>query len=140
MKISELLEVQSLAPVIVQPQQTVVEAARLMAQHKIGILVVVDDQQNLTGVISERDIAYALGKLGEAIFSSKDRDLLTSKLITIRPDETVENAVYVFKAGLFRHLFVADNGRPVGVMSIRDIEKNWRRCFWMRGNGWTIKD
>jgi len=124
MKISELLEVLSLKPVSVQPQQPVVEAARTMAEHNIGVLVVVDEMQKLTGVISEREMAFALGNLGEAVIGSTVADLMTSRVITIRPDKTVEDAVYVFKAGLFRHLIVVDNGRPVGVISIRDIVQN----------------
>ena len=51
-------------------------------------------------------------------------DLMTSKIVVIKADETVEDAIYAFKAGLFRHLVVADNGRPVGVISIRDVVRN----------------
>ena len=124
MKISELLEVLSLKPVSVQPQETVVGAARTMAEHNIGVLVVVDEEQNLAGIISERDLAHALGNFGEAVVRNMVADLMTSNVITIRPDETVEDAVYVFKAGLFRHLIVIDKGKPVGVISIRDIVQN----------------
>ncbi len=123
MKISNILEGQSLKPVLVQQQQTVVEASRIMALNKIGVLVVVDNESNIIGVISERDIAYALGNMGEAVLGSTVADLMTSKIITIRPDESVEDAIYVFKAGLFRHFVVADKGKPVGVISIRDIVK-----------------
>ena len=123
MKISEFSLGKSLKPVLVQQQQTVVEAARIMALNGIGVLVVVDNQSNITGVISERDIAYALGNMNEAVLDSTVADLMTSKIITIRPDETVEDAIYVFNAGLFRHLVIADNGKPVGVISIRDILK-----------------
>ena len=124
MKISEILEGQTLKPVLTQQHQTIVEASQLMALHKIGVLVVVDIERNIVGIISERDIAYAIGDRGDAILGSTVADLMTSKIITIRPDETVEDAIYVFKAGLFRHLVVADNGKPVGVISIRDIVKN----------------
>lgn len=124
MKISELIAAHPLKPVYVQPQLPVVEAARLMAHHKIGFLVVVDEEQNLKGVISERDMAYALGAKGEDVVGCKVSDLMTTELVTIRPDETVEDAVYVFQVGLFRHLVVADGGKPVGVISIRDIVRN----------------
>ena len=49
---------------------------------------------------------------------------MTSKIVVIRAEETVEDAIYVFKAGLFRHLVVADNGKPVGVVSIRDVVRD----------------
>jgi CBS domain-containing protein len=124
MKISELLVGQSQTPVMAQQQQPVTEAAATMASHNIGALVVTDHESNIIGVISERDIAYALGNLGEAVLSSTVADLMTSNIVTIRPDETVEDAIYVFKAGLFRHLVVADRGKLIGVISIRDIVKN----------------
>ncbi len=124
MKISDILEGESQNPVVAYPQHTIVEAAKIMAQHKIGVLVVVDAENNIAGVISERDIAYAFGNGAVAIVDRTVADLMTSKIVVIRADETVEDAIYVFKAGLFRHLVVADNGKPVGVISIRDIVRN----------------
>jgi len=95
-----------------------------MAEHKIAILVVVDEGQNLVGILSERDIAHGLGTHGEQLANAKVGDLMTTRTITIRPDETVEDAIYVFRVGLFRHLVVAENGKPIGVVSMRDILRN----------------
>ena len=124
MKIRDILQGQSQKPIVVRREQNVVEAARILAERNIGALVVVDEAGAIAGVISERDIAYAFGNMGEATASCTVGELMTSSIITIRPDETVEDAVYVFKAGLFRHLIVADGSKPVGVVSIRDIVRN----------------
>lgn len=124
MKISEILATLSKTPIVVHHQQSIVEAARIMAANNIGVLVAVDEERNIKGVISERDIAYGLGNLNEAVLGYTVADLMTANIVTIQPDETVEDAVYVFKAGLFRHLVVAENNKPVGVISMRDILKN----------------
>jgi CBS domain-containing protein len=124
MKIRDILEGQSTRPIVVRRDQNVIEAARILAERNIGALVVVDEAGAIAGVISERDIAYAVGTMGDAAVGCTVAELMTSSIITIRPDETVEDAVYVFKAGLFRHLIVADRGKAVGVLSIRDIVRN----------------
>ena len=124
MKIREILATLSKAPIVVHHQKFIVEAAGIMAENNIGALVVVDEKGNIKGVISERDITYALGNLNEAVLGGVVADLMTPNIVTIQPEETVEDAVYVFKAGLFRHLVVVENGKPVGVISIRDILRN----------------
>lgn len=124
MRIHDILDTESCDLITARPHDGLAEASTVMARHRISSLAVVDDQGRLAGILSERDIAYALGHHGADLVNLVVGDLMTTKTITIRPDETVEDAIYVFKAGLFRHLVVAEDGKPLGIISMRDILKN----------------
>ena len=123
MRIGDLLEGQSLSPASIQPHKTVGDASRLMAQFHIGLLIVLDEEQKIVGVLSERDIAMAIGKSDDNLVFAKVDDLMTKQVITCDPDEPVVDAVYVMNKGRFRHLIVARDRKPVGVLSMRDILK-----------------
>jgi CBS domain-containing protein len=71
------------------PQQTVGDASSLMAKFRIGLLIVVNDQQNIVGVLSEQDIAWSLGKSDENQAHVKVDDLMTKQVITCDPDVSV---------------------------------------------------
>jgi predicted transcriptional regulator len=92
-----------------------------MAQLRTGILIVVDDEQNIIGVLSERDIATALGRTEDNLAHSKVGDLMTKQVITCDPDQAVVDAVYAMNQAGFRHLILAQDGKPVGVLSMRDV-------------------
>ncbi len=121
MRVKDLLEGQSLSPALIRPHNTIGDASRLMAQFHIGLLIVVDDEQKIAGVLSERDMALALGKSDENLVHAKVGDLMTKQVISCDPDESVVDAVYVMNKGRFRHLIVARDRKPVGVLSMRDV-------------------
>ena len=124
MYVRDVLKTQPKDLITVRPTDTLAHASGIMAQRNIGCLVAIDESGDLVGVLTERDIAFGLSEHGPELFNLFVADLMTQKTITIRPDETVEDAIYVFNSGLFRHLVVAVKGKPVGIISIRDILKN----------------
>lgn len=121
MRIGELVEGQSLSPALIQPHNTIGDASRLMAQFHIGLLIVVDEEQKIAGVLSERDMALALGKTDENLAHAEVGNLMTKQVVTCDPDESVVDAVYVMNKGRFRHLILARDRKPVGVLSMRDV-------------------
>lgn len=108
-------------PVTIFPDASLREAAKRMADEKVGLLVVVDpsDPKRVVGVISERDIINAFGYGKE---DSKVRDHMKTKVITVRRDDTVYKAARLLSENNVRHLVVVnEEGRLEGVLSIKDL-------------------
>jgi CBS domain-containing protein len=108
----------------VGPDHTLQDAARLMAERKVGAAVVVDPDSPGPGIITERDIL-------EAVAEQQDpgrelvRDHLTDDLIVAGPDWSLERAAQTMIEGGFRHLLVVDGAELSGVLSMRDIVRCW---------------
>lgn len=98
---------------------TVREAARRMAADKIGSLLIVDNGQ-LTGIFTERDILNRVVAPGLDPEKTKLAEVMTRNPQTIRADRPVGHALHMMYEGCFRHMPVVDDGKPVGMISIRD--------------------
>lgn len=105
------------------PAHTLREAARSMADRKVGAAVVVDPDVGM-GIITERDVLNAIGK-----GLDPDREVaashLTSDLVFASPDWTLDEAASAMVGGGFRHLVVMDGDDVVGMLSVRDIVRCW---------------
>jgi CBS domain-containing protein len=109
-------------PVVVEPDASLMDAAKLMSEHRIGLLVVADplDKAKMVGVISERDIVNAVAK-GRSIYSPIE-NLMTKQVITIPKSARMDEAAMAMSKFNVRHLVVlGDSGKVFGVVSVRDI-------------------
>src|SRR3982751_694242 len=108
----------------VGPQHTLREAARLMAQRKVGAAVVLDPDSPGPGIITERDLMESLGA-GQDPDNELVGSHLTSSLVFAAPDWSLEEAAVAMVRGGFRHLVVLESGEVTGVVSMRDIVRCW---------------
>ncbi|HEY2346023.1 MAG TPA: CBS domain-containing protein [Xanthomonadaceae bacterium] len=108
--------------VSIQPEATVLEAIRLMAEHGTGSVLVMRGR-TLLGIISERDYARKVALKGRASATTHVSDIMTSPVVTVSPDETVQHCMQVMTERRFRHLAVVADGHVVGVVSIGDLVK-----------------
>jgi CBS domain-containing protein len=104
----------------VRPTDPVAEAASKMRTQDVGALVVVDERQNVCGIVTDRDIAI------RAVAEGKDAtatvgEVISRDLTTLSPDDTVEHAVRLMRDRSVRRLPVVVDGRPVGIVSIGDL-------------------
>ncbi|MEM0467707.1 MAG: CBS domain-containing protein [Pyrobaculum sp.] len=108
-------------PVTTTPDARIKDVARIMAEKKVGLVVIVDKNQPdiPIGVVSERDIVKAVAK-GIEIDRSV-REVMTSPVITIEGDEPIWNVAKVMREHNIRHVLVTKGGRLFGVISIRDL-------------------
>jgi CBS domain-containing protein len=106
--------------VIVSADMTVREAAKLMHTHNIGA-VMVGDVQSLKGIFTERDLAFKVVAAGRDPDKLKLADVMTPNPDTLRPEDSPHDALQRMSQGRYRHLPVVDNGRVVGMVSVRDI-------------------
>ena len=105
------------------PTATLAEATRILAERKIGALVVTGAGGRITGIISERDIVRALAQHGVAALQLPLADVMTRKVVTCTPSDTVSVLMERMTAGKFRHLPVTEDDRMVGIISIGDVVK-----------------
>ena len=110
--------------VTVSPGVTLHDAARSMAERKVGAAVVIDPEQPGPGIITERDVLQSVGR-GEDPNTELVRDHLSPELTFAAPDWSLERAAEAMVRGGFRHLVVVDGGEMVGVLSMRDIVRCW---------------
>jgi CBS domain-containing protein len=125
MKVSRLLATKSSEVLTIRPQQTVREVIQLLARHNIGVLVVVDDRDQVAGIISERDIIRRAA-VDEQIFDLPVSAVMTSDVVMGMPSDEIVAVVHTMSERNFRHLPIIQAGRLVGMISVRDILKAQR--------------
>ncbi|WP_028467720.1 CBS domain-containing protein [Nisaea denitrificans] len=102
------------------PKETVLTAAKLMTSRKIGALLILDGEK-LVGILSERDIAGRLVAEEKSPGGTLIEAIMTPKPETIGPKASVMDALQRMQEGGFRHLPVEEDGKIIGMVSIRDI-------------------
>ncbi len=108
--------------VTIGPGASLAEVAALLAEKRIGAVLVVDGG-SIQGILSERDIVRGLARHGGDILQKLAADCMTSRVVTCRPEDTINDVMQKMTTGRFRHLPVLENGRLAGIVSIGDIVK-----------------
>lgn len=108
----------------VGPDHTLRDAARAMAERKVGAAIVLDPEQPGPGIITERDLLDSIGA-GQSPDSERVADHLSSNLTFAEPSWSLERAAEAMVRGGFRHLVVVDGADIAGVLSMRDIVRCW---------------
>jgi len=106
----------------VVPEASVFEALKLMAEKDVGALVVTESGK-LAGIISERDYARKVILHGKSSHDMAVREIMTAKVVTVGPGQTVEECMALMTARRVRHLPVIADGELIGVLSIGDLVK-----------------
>ena len=107
----------------VSPDESVFQAIRLMADRGIGALMVLADEM-LVGIISERDYARKVVLQGKSSKDTRVRSIMTSPVITVAPEHTVDDCMRLVTSERIRHLPVVQGGKVIGVVSIGDLVRN----------------
>lgn len=124
MQVRHILHGKGRDVVAITSQATLCDAAKLLTEKKIGALVVKDGGGVLIGIISERDLVWAIAKDGAAAFTQQVGEHMTPKPETCTEADTVESVMEVMTRGRFRHVPVLDeNMRLCGMISIGDVVK-----------------
>lgn len=123
MFVAEILKRKGASITSVTAEQPVSEALALMAQHRIGAVLVVDGGGGIAGILSERDLVRGMNKMGKALFDRTVGELMTSPVITCSPKDPVGAIEGMMTAQRFRHVPVVDDGKLVGIISIGDVVK-----------------
>jgi len=120
----QVRDAMSKAVLTVGPEHTLRQTARLMTDRRVGSAIVVDPDGAGAGIITERDVLYAVG-------AGLDPDVertaahVTMDVVYAGPDWTIAEAAAAMVRGGFRHLVVLDGDEVLGVISVRDILRVW---------------
>jgi CBS domain-containing protein len=104
----------------ISPETTVLDALKLMSEKNVGALVVLQNEQ-LVGIISERDFARAIAKMGQCLIDVPIQEYMTKEVITVSTDLTTEECMELMSKKKIRHLPVLVGSKLVGVISIGDV-------------------
>lgn len=121
----------------VRPDSRISEIVDLLVQRRIGAVLVLEGGKPV-GIVSERDIVRCLAVKGGAVMELEAREVMTAPVITIRPDESVCDAMELMTDRRIRHLPVVESGELVGIVSIGDLVK--RRIAEAEQEALALKD
>ncbi|CCD85863.1 conserved protein of unknown function [Bradyrhizobium sp. ORS 285] len=124
MTVRAILDIKGHQVESVDPQTSLADAARLLADRKIGAVLVMSGTR-MEGILSERDIVRALGERGASVLTEPVSDVMTRRVVSCKPADTVASLMETMTNGKFRHLPVIEGGLVVGLISIGDVVK-WR--------------
>ncbi len=105
------------------PTEKVAKAAKVMADNRIGTIVVSNDGLSAVGILSERDIVREIGKRGAGVLDETIDKLMTADPVTTTLDKNNDEVLQVMTDRRFRHLPVVEDGQLVGLVSIGDVVK-----------------
>ncbi len=109
--------------VTIEPGRSLAEAVSLLAERKIGAVVVTKGGGRIAGILSERDIVRMLGSEGASVLGKPLSSAMTSKVKVCHEDNSINEVMEIMTAGRFRHLPVERDGKLVGIISIGDVVK-----------------
>ncbi len=107
----------------IAPTASVLEAVKLMADKNIGALLVMEGA-HIAGIVTERDYARKVALMSRSSRDTPVRDIMTSAVMYVRPDQTSEECMALMTENRMRHLPVMDRGKLLGLISIGDLVKN----------------
>ena len=107
----------------VDPTARISDVAALLSERRIGAVLVMDEVEQMLGIVSERDIVRALAANGTRTLEMTAGQLMTRTVQVAHPESTVDEAMQMMTAGRFRHLPVIDRDTLIGLISIGDVVK-----------------
>jgi CBS domain-containing protein len=110
--------------ITIEPTVTLSAAVNILAEHRIGAVVVAGADKQVAGILSERDIVHALAQRGPGALEEAVGQVMTRKVVTCAESDTVAALMERMTQGKFRHLPVVERGKLVGLVSIGDVVKH----------------
>lgn len=124
MNVEAILRTKGRQVATIAPDAAIEEAVRLLGTRSIGALVVSTDGAAVDGIISERDVVRGLVDHGGRLLSMRVSELMTRRVITCTPADTIDQLMSRMTERRIRHIPVLDDGHLCGIVSIGDVVKN----------------
>jgi len=106
----------------VNPQTSILDALKMMAEKNVGALLVLE-KAKITGIISERDFAHQIARLGACPMQQAVGEFMITEVIVVPPDASINECMQLMTREHIRHLPVVDQGMLAGIISIGDVVK-----------------
>ncbi len=124
MNVQQLLREKGNRVISIRPLLTLSDAASMLSQHGIGALIVADEEYDILGILSERDIVRAVAARGTSALTETVADNMTEEVIVCTGEAPLEEVMELMTNNKFRHMPVIDGERLTGIVSIGDIIKH----------------
>jgi CBS domain-containing protein len=124
MKISDVLRTKGTDVVTIRPDESVTRLLEVLADRRVGALVVSPDGAAVAGIVSERDVVRHLHQKGAAVLGTPVSEIMTADVTTCGADDSVESLARTMTDRRIRHVPVVVDGRLEAIVSIGDIVKN----------------
>ncbi len=124
-KVGDLAGADHANVITISPETLVRDAARLQMENRIGVVVVLDDNGGVAGVLSERDIVHAVADHGDEVPAMTAGALMTKDVQTCTLDDQPHEVMGRMSTGKFRHMPVVEGGVLKGIISSRDIMNHY---------------
>ncbi len=123
MTVAAILENKPNTTISLPSSATLADVCNTLAKHRIGTVLIIDDGE-LRGIVSERDIIRILAASGAGALDEKAGDCMTSKLVTCTRSDTIAMLMERMTSGRFRHVPIVEDGELLGIVSIGDVVKH----------------
>jgi CBS domain-containing protein len=123
MNAATILKFKGSGVVTTTANKSLLDIAKLLAQHGIGCIVIVGDDDKIAGIVSERDLIRAIGQAGPKVLNEPVSDFMTKSVVTAREADTSDRLMSEMTVHRFRHMPVVETGRLIGLVSIGDLVK-----------------
>ncbi len=123
MNAATILKFKGSGVVTTTANKSLLDIAKLLAQHGIGCIVVVGDDDKIAGIVSERDLMRAISEGGPKVLKEPVSDFMTKTVVTAREADSITRLMSEMTTRRFRHMPVVERGRLVGLVSIGDLVK-----------------
>ena len=123
MKIEDIVRKKGSEVVTIPASATIAELVQVLGEHNIGGVVVSADGRAIDGIITERDVVRHLASDGAPVLQRTVGELMTTQVLTGKPDDTLEETAHTMTYSRVRHLPVCQDGQLAGIVSIGDVVK-----------------
>ncbi|MEM1317340.1 MAG: CBS domain-containing protein [Pseudomonadota bacterium] len=124
MTVAMMLDAKGHDTITISQDDTLADAADLLAQHRIGAVLAVDGSGKMAGILSERDIIKFLAKDGADALTSAVSACMTKNVITCQKRDSIDAVATMMGEGRFRHVPVMEGGELAGIISVSDVVKH----------------
>jgi CBS domain-containing protein len=123
MNVAAILKLKGRPVVTTTADRSMLDVAKLLAQHGIGCIVIEGDDGKVAGIVSERDLMRAIGRSGAKVLKEPVSVYMTKRVVTAREADTIDRLMAEMTVHRFRHMPVVEKGRLIGLVSIGDLVK-----------------
>ena len=124
LKVQDIVKTSPHGPISIRPDAPLTEAAGTLQRARIGALVVMDEDKNMRGILTERDILRGFATHGAELGDMTVEEIMSLDVVTCSPQDELQNVMQEMMAGWFRHMPVVEDDDVVGIVSIRDVMLN----------------
>jgi CBS domain-containing protein len=124
MIIKSILAAKGSNVISIEPNASLESAVKTLAEHRIGALLVLGPDRRVVGILSERDVVRALAERGAGVLAQPLAQVMTRRVVTCSPSDSVDVLMERMTTGKFRHLPVIEQERVIGIISIGDVVKH----------------